>query len=107
MPNALKYFLNIQNDESNKVHVLLILKQLYKIQKWCHKQKYFELYSSSILIVYDASILNNTLNKPNSDWVRVKMIDFAHVFPIENKSRCDSNYIFGINKLVQMFESFV
>ncbi|KAL5286302.1 IPMK family protein [Megaselia abdita] len=107
MPNALKYFLNIQNNESNKVHVLLILKQLYKIQKWCQKQKYFELFCSSILIIYDASILNNNLLKPNDEWVHVKMIDFAHVFPIEDKSRHDTNYIFGINNLVQMFESFV
>lgn len=34
------------------------------------------------------------------------MIDFAHVFPA-NDNHIDSNYLFGIQNLVKIFEEFL
>lgn len=40
------------------------------------------------------------------EWAFVKMIDFAHVFPAE--ADCpDSNYLFGVENLVKIFEDFL
>lgn len=40
------------------------------------------------------------------EWGLVKMIDFAHVFPAE--ADClDSNYLFGVENLVKVFEDFL
>ncbi|XP_004535088.1 inositol polyphosphate multikinase [Ceratitis capitata] len=39
-------------------------------------------------------------------WVKVKMIDFAHVFPTENQS-LDTNYIFGLENLIMVFEELM
>ena len=37
-----------------------------------------------------------------SDLVRVKIADFAHVFPAENT--LDENFLFGLNKLIEYLE---
>lgn len=34
------------------------------------------------------------------------MIDFAHVFPSEDDT-LDSNYLFGVESLVKLFEQFL
>ncbi|XP_054730484.1 inositol polyphosphate multikinase [Anastrepha obliqua] len=41
-----------------------------------------------------------------AQWVKVKMIDFAHVFPAENQS-LDTNYIFGLKNLILVFEELM
>ncbi|XP_065364597.1 inositol polyphosphate multikinase [Calliphora vicina] len=39
------------------------------------------------------------------DFVKVRMIDFAHVFPAED-GQLDSNYLFGLENLIQILEEF-
>lgn len=41
-----------------------------------------------------------------NEWAFVKMIDFAHVFPAEDTT-IDTNYLFGIENLVKLFEEFL
>lgn len=51
--------------------------------------------------------LDNLMDDCNSrEWAYVKMIDFAHVFPAETTS-IDTNYLFGIENLVKIFEEFL
>lgn len=40
------------------------------------------------------------------EWVQVKMIDFAHIFPSED-GEPDTNYIHGIDHLVNIFETLL
>lgn len=40
------------------------------------------------------------------DWAFIKMIDFASVFPAENAS-VDTNYLFAIENLVNLFEEIL
>jgi len=68
------------------------IKAFEPIQEWFSKQTTYHFYSSSVILVYDAE-----LNDNNS--VRIKIADFAHVFPAEN--RIDENYLYGLNNLVE------
>lgn len=48
----------------------------------------------------------------STDWVHVKMIDFAHVFEAEPAASAagtqpDANYLFGIESAVRLFEEFL
>lgn len=40
------------------------------------------------------------------EWAFIKMIDFAHIFPADDAS-IDTNYLFGIENLVKIFEEFL
>lgn len=172
--DTLRLFLNAKSGLCRKL-VIQILLELKSIQKWIRMQAYYKLYSSSILLVYDAekletilhdnklncnigngSILSHadipsdlntstmpqdlpyentkswcdentkdyeqTLLHPKSDscanklivngctvdrsWTHVKMIDFAHAFSSDDDS-LDTNYMFGIDSLVRIFEGFL
>ncbi|XP_036318786.1 inositol polyphosphate multikinase [Rhagoletis pomonella] len=41
-----------------------------------------------------------------TQWVKVKMIDFAHVFPADGTTP-DHNYIFGLENLIMVFEELM
>lgn len=129
---ALKIFLNADTKLFRPL-VSKFLTHLQNIQKWAHQQRNFKLYSSSVLLVYDAKKLKEfvctkeklmkqfdssttTLDdfiSPQAnrfenmqDWVKVKMIDFAHIFPNED-GLPDKNYIHGIDHLVRIFEQIL
>lgn len=133
---AFKIFLNADTRLFRPL-IAKILAKLYEVQSWAHDQRQFHVYSSSILIVYDAKRLKELLglktippinatgclNPADSvgleemistdgcgydldDWVQVKMIDFAHVFPAKD-GEPDLNYIHGIDHLVAIFETLL
>lgn len=121
---AFKLFLNADT----KIYRPLVMKILFhlrNIQNWALKQRKFLLYSSSVLIAYDAKRLKEFICKhddflkqlktdemvsvntgDSQDWVQVKMIDFAHQFPNEDQVE-DTNYTFGIGHLVNIFEDIL
>ncbi|XP_011302409.1 inositol polyphosphate multikinase [Fopius arisanus] len=121
--DAFRIFLNAE-DDSNKCGILLekLINRLNKIKDFSRKQKTLRFYSSSILITYDANYLRRRAeelscspeNKSSlteecaeeMDWVRVRMIDFTHIFPAEEET-LDTNYLRGITNLVQVLESFL
>lgn len=63
-----------------------------------HICKDYDLYLDNLVDECNASV--------NREWAFVKMIDFAHVFPAEDAS-IDTNYNFGIENLVKIFEEFL
>ena len=65
------------------------------MQEWFNKQTTYHFYSSSVIVVYDAELQDTSS-------IRIKIADFAHVFPAENKR--DDNYLYGLNNLVQHLE---
>lgn len=183
LKDAFQLFLNTSSGLCLTL-IRMILSGLWSIQKWSHTQTCYKLYSSSILLVYDAIRLKNirhdenklncnitngtisprdytipseihsktlknawqtttkidskyskvqnlthnnadddqqSINKYNNitsidnlngsfeenrSWVYVKMIDFAHAFPCDDGS-IDTNYLFGIDNLVKIFEEFL
>lgn len=43
----------------------------------------------------------------DGSWVRVNMIDFTHVFPAEDDTGLDLNYLDGIEKLIELLHTFL
>lgn len=60
MKDALKVFLNADSGLSRQL-LMQFLSTLWKIQQWARTQKSLRLYSSSILLAYDARRLRNSL----------------------------------------------
>ncbi|XP_320429.4 inositol polyphosphate multikinase [Anopheles gambiae] len=101
------------------------LADLRIIRDWARKQTTFRLYSSSVLLVYDAAQLgqcddsalqrNTSLNASNGQTVaaplavKARMIDFAHAFPVDasEAGTVDDNYLQGVESLVGLFEQFL
>lgn len=69
------------------------IKELENIRTWFNKQTTYHFYSSSIIVVYDAE------SEEHDSSVRIKIADFAHVFPAGNER--DENYLYGLNNLVE------
>ena len=88
--------------------VICVAKQIKEILKTFRKQRKYKIYASSILIVYDAKAVKNFLDgklssKKLSQYVVVKIIDFAHVFPSEGEK--DENFLFGLENIYKMFKN--
>lgn len=101
-----------------------LLPRLKEIQEYFQVQREFCYYSSSLLIGYDAERFEGQCSQKNynwqglnddpsesedvNNWLRVCMIDFAHVFPIEGDNPGpDSNYQFGLNNLIKICNSYL
>ncbi|XP_066589493.1 inositol polyphosphate multikinase isoform X2 [Prorops nasuta] len=52
---------------------------------------------------------SSSINEENEaqNWVRVNMIDFAHVFPADELNALDINYLEGIENLIRILEQFL
>ncbi|XP_017790126.1 PREDICTED: inositol polyphosphate multikinase [Habropoda laboriosa] len=46
-------------------------------------------------------------SEEKQNWVRINMIDFTHVFPAEDHSTLDRNYLEGIENLIKLVEMFL
>ena len=68
--------------------------EISKILAWFHNQQQIQLYSSSLLFVYEG---DPHVHMPAKD----KMIDFSHVF-YENK--LDDNYVHGLMFIDSVFQ---
>ncbi|XP_053658653.1 inositol polyphosphate multikinase-like [Anopheles marshallii] len=118
------FLLYLNATEDGRVSRMLLeqfLHDLRLIRDWAHKQTMYRLYSSSVLLVYDAARLDEpdrsteqqreSLTNSNStrNSVRARMIDFAHAFPTESSEAdtVDENYLQGVDSLVDIFEQFL
>ncbi|KAF7639886.1 Kinase [Meloidogyne graminicola] len=73
------------------------IERLKLIQKWFLNQKILHFYASSLLLVYEG----HSQLPPVID---IRMIDFSHVFSVEKEPKLDENYIYGLIKIIEMFE---
>lgn len=80
--------------------VMEVLRQLHTIRLWFEEQRHFLFFATSLLLVYDAELLRKDKSMLN---VRIRMIDFAHVYPAHGSR--DSNYLEGLCKLIQVIEN--
>ena len=84
-----------------ETHTPLFSKYLEKLEAlhaWISKQSHLRFYSSSLLFLYDAEDIHKE--------VRLKMIDFAHVFPVKDNG-VDEGYIFGLTQLITRLKSLI
>ncbi|KAH8279624.1 hypothetical protein KR018_008756 [Drosophila ironensis] len=108
-------FFNAKSRAASEVPLQEVLRQLEQILAWFQDQRVLHFYASSLLICYDYSrlrspaLLNGHHHKRESDpseWVKVRMIDFAHVYPAE-KALPDDNYMFGLRSIIQVIHSIL
>ena len=111
-------------DHGNK-HVAEILKQCKAIESWFREQRRFQLFSSSILFVYEGEARTTENGKHVDDLegysncflsknpcilnvpqVTVRLVDFAHTY-IGSYPEPDTNYLYGLEKLIQCFEELL
>ncbi|XP_022232948.2 inositol polyphosphate multikinase IPK2 [Drosophila obscura] len=100
-----------------------VLRQLQEILAWFKRQRLLHFYASSLLICYDYARLgaqpppsppllnghhhgHNHCSDDPSEWIRVRMIDFAHVYPAED-GQPDENYMFGLQSLIEVVQSIL
>lgn len=97
MAGALRQFFG---PKETRVRVLpVVLHNLCQIRSVIESQQHgVRLYSSSILIAYDGD-MGGMSKTP-----RVRMIDFAHVFPIEEGGGIDEAYLVGIRNLIRILQ---
>ncbi|KAF4525751.1 hypothetical protein B566_EDAN002011 [Ephemera danica] len=76
------------------------VERIRPILSWCQRQRHFLMYSSSLLLAYDASCLNS--GGDTKPLCTLTMIDFAHVFPASGEP--DTNYIAGVESLAKLLE---
>lgn len=97
---ALKIFLNAESGLSRTL-LMQILSSLWSIQKWARNQKSIRLYSSSLLIAYDARRLRNTLqiSKKNSNRFVVFAICFTFFLL--------KNLVFNFKNVFFLFLQFI
>jgi inositol-hexakisphosphate kinase len=92
--NSLReYFHNGERLRTELVQYFLpMLEEAYQFMSTQNK---FRFYSSSLLFVYDG--------KNQTPHGRIKMIDFAHVFDIQEPDGLDDGYLVGLVKLIEYF----
>lgn len=105
--DVIKNFLNTEENDDEVVSIIAgcFLSQLKQILALFKKQMVFHLFGSSLLFIYDADAIEKFKDSKDSEAlceaVKLKMIDFAHVFLEEE---IDENYIFGLENLVKLFD---
>jgi len=75
----------------------LYMEKIREVQEWINDQSQLRFYSSSLLFIYDGE------ENEDDPIIELKMIDFAHVHPIEDGGK-DDGYIFGIQNLIDHLE---
>lgn len=80
------------------------------VEKLCRTHSYTNNFDKDIIKMKEdyAILLDQLTTTPEEkqNWVRVNMIDFAHVFPAENDG-IDTNYLEGMENLIKLLESFL
>jgi len=79
----------------HKAVIASTLPWLRDLLQWFSEKPTARLYSSSILFCYDPA----DPKKP----VSMRLIDFAHVFPITDGGK-DEGYVHGLKEMIKMFE---
>jgi len=101
--DVLDHFLNVDHQFA-KLIAKCFLEKLDEFLDFFSHQTTYHVYASSLLFVYDYEALeaeNYNLRNP----VRLKLIDFAHVFP--GNGELDQNFLFGLKNLSELFRKFL
>jgi len=83
----------------------IFLEKLDEFVKFFEDQRRYHLYASSLLFVYDFAPIQAGNTEKFKDSIKLKLIDFAHVFPAEGLR--DDNFIFGLKNLSCLFRKFI
>ncbi|XP_029041957.1 inositol polyphosphate multikinase isoform X2 [Osmia bicornis bicornis] len=82
-----------------------------RVGRLCRTHSYVNNFDDDIVKMkedYD-DLLNEltSSSEEKQNWVRINMIDFTHVFPAEDPTALDMNYLEGIENLIKLVEMFL
>ena len=101
---VLENFIRLEPPTARRV-AQAFLDKLEVFSEFFSRQTRYHVYASSLLFVYDFAALQNGDESGLINSVRLKLIDFAHVFPGDDQ--LDENFIHGLRNLSELFRSFV
>ncbi|XP_003701339.1 inositol phosphate kinase 2 isoform X1 [Megachile rotundata] len=83
----------------------------FSVGRLCRTHSYVNNFDDDIVKMkedYD-DLLNEltSSSEEKQNWVRINMIDFTHVFPPEDPTALDLNYLEGIENLIKLVEMFL
>jgi hypothetical protein len=87
-------------EEIRKDMINYFLGRLETLLTWMESQKFWRFYSSSLLFVYEGDV-NSSIKRAD-----IRMIDFAHVFPICDGGT-DDGYVKGLKTLICFFKKYI
>ena len=102
--DVLTNFIRLDTEQSILV-ANIFLEKLEEFIDFFSSQRHYHLYASSLLFVYDFASLQEGNLEQFKGTVRLKLIDFAHVFPANGLG--DDNFIFGLKNLSDLFRKFI
>eukprot|EP01133_Synstelium_polycarpum_P016671 gene16671-19812_t len=110
LKDGLLHFFSAGTGEVNKAVVKAFLVSLEALLVWFKTNQKSAFYSSSLLFVFgpvinDHKTHHNVLMVDDKIGVSLKMIDFAHVDVISNKT--DEGYIQGLSNLISMMSQLL
>ncbi len=76
-----------------------ILERLQSLYETINSLLKYRFYSGSLLIVYDGFTQSNLID--------IRMIDFAHSINNEISSEPDRDYLFGLERLMDVFKAIL
>ena len=99
------------NDDENPPDELIriFVEKISSIVQVFEMQRRYKMFASSLLLAYDATAVKKFKNQEISEaelkkFVRVKLIDFAHVFDAQGQE--DENFLFGVRNLQDLFNRY-
>ena len=101
---VLPNFIRLDTEQSILV-AKIFLEKLEEFVEFFGSQRHYHLYASSLLFVYDFAPLQAGNLEDFKGSVRLKLIDFAHVFPANGVA--DDNFIFGLKNLSDLFRKYI
>lgn len=80
----------------------------FKVDQLCHIQSHVNNINEKKKEDCDV-LLNEVSNCPKEkyNWVKMSMIDFTHVFPADDETSLDYNYLEGIENLFKLIGTFL
>jgi len=101
---VLEAFIRVEERDLADMVAQVFLDKLGEFSRFFGRQRRYHVYASSLLFVYDRAAVGR--GRPAlAATARLKLIDFAHVFPAEG--RLDENFLFGLGNLEDMFRRFL
>jgi hypothetical protein len=105
---ALRLYLSGGSGSLRRGAAAALLAKLQLLRDFFAEQAEFRFYGSSLLFTYEGAPCSGTEESARAD---VRMIDFAHVWPIQasdsSREPRDSGYLLGLQTLIQLFQELL
>jgi len=106
-----KLFFDVDRSKFCKDVTEIVIQKVTSVLEAFECQTKYKIYASSLLIAYDAQAVKDyqedkITRDDLSNFVNVKVIDFANVYEEQNRET-DDNFVSGVRNILQLFTDFL